>query len=219
MKVTLGKYKNWIGSYQIAEMLLFWMDKYEDDRVHDFGTWLSGGENKDSWLMKLCLWVESKRKRKIKVKIDYWDTWNMDHTLALIILPMLKQLKETKHGHPLIDDEDVPEELRSINASPKENDYDWDDLSEKRWEYVLNEEIFAFNCLVDDSWEDYFRSGQMHNISVPCEWDENGKPILFRWEKGVNDTYKCDYEGMRVVYNRIQNGFCLFGKYFQAHWD
>ena len=38
------------------------------------------------------------------VKIDYWDTWSMDHTLSYIIVPMLKQLKATKHGAPYVDD-------------------------------------------------------------------------------------------------------------------
>jgi hypothetical protein len=37
--------------------------------------------------------------------------------------------------------------------------------------------------------------------------------------RGPNDTYKCDYEGMKVVQTRIDNGFRLFGKYYQALWD
>jgi hypothetical protein len=36
---------------------------------------------------------------------------------------------------------------------------------------------------------------------------------------GPNNTYKCDYDGMKVVENRIQNGFRLFGKYYQNLWD
>jgi hypothetical protein len=36
---------------------------------------------------------------------------------------------------------------------------------------------------------------------------------------GPNDTYVCDYEGIRKVHDRIQNGFRLFGKYFQNLWD
>jgi len=54
------------------------------------------------------------------VKIDRWDTWSMDHTLAKIILPMLKQLKDTKHGSAIVDLEDVPEELRGTSTP----DYD-----------------------------------------------------------------------------------------------
>ena len=38
--------------------------------------------------------------RTEKIHIDPWDTWSMDYTLALIILPMLNQLKESKHGAP-----------------------------------------------------------------------------------------------------------------------
>jgi len=50
--------------------------------------------------------------RVIDVHIDEFDTWSMDDTLSHIILPMLKQLKETKHGAPNVDKEDVPSELR-----------------------------------------------------------------------------------------------------------
>ena len=38
--------------------------------------------------------------RKIDVRIDKFDTWSLDHTLANIILPALLQLKATKHGIP-----------------------------------------------------------------------------------------------------------------------
>jgi hypothetical protein len=82
----------------------------------------------------------------IEVHIDKYDTWSMDHTLAPIILPMLKQLQETKHGAPLVDDEDVPEELKSTSAPTKENDWDTDDNWHKRWDWVLDEMIYAFDC-------------------------------------------------------------------------
>ena len=231
MKVKIGKYKNWIGPYQIAEKLCFWAKKESDeygfkhtaDWVHNFGTWLSGGDDKDSLLLKFCLWVESKRQRTIKVKIDRWDTWSMDSTLAYIILPMLKQLKETKHGAPLVDDEDVPEHLRSTTAPPKENEYYTDDNHFKRWDWVMDEMIFAFECKIDDSWEDAFRSGEHDTVWIPI--DKDGKAVskedakFFRMDNGPNHTYECDYEGMKVVQSRIDNGFKLFGKYYQGLWD
>ena len=34
------------------------------------------------------------------IQIDEWDTWNMDYTLSLLIVPMLNQLKEDGHGYP-----------------------------------------------------------------------------------------------------------------------
>ena len=59
-------------------------------------------------------------KQRKSIKIDPWDTWNMDHTLAEIILPMLKQLRKTQLGAPYTDD-DVPEEIRSTNAKSNSN--------------------------------------------------------------------------------------------------
>ena len=231
MKVKIGPYKNWFGPYQIAEKLCFWARKETDeygikhtaDWVHNFGTWLAGGEKKESLLHKFCLWVESKRKRKIQVHIDRWDTWSMDHTLAYIILPMLKQLKATKHGAPYVDDQDVPEHLRSTAALPKENEWDTDSNHFLRWDWVLDEMIFAFECELDDSWENAFRKGEMDLVWKPV--DREGNPVpeaeakLFQMDDGPNHTYECDYEGMKVVQDRIQNGFRLFGQYYQALWD
>jgi hypothetical protein len=147
----------------------------------------------------------------------------MDHTLAMIVLPMLKQLQATKHGAPNVDDEDVPEELKSTSAPAKENEYETDENHFKRWDWVLNEMIFAFNCKLDDSWEKEFRSGEHELIWTPVDKDGNvvpkGEHKHFKMSHGPNDTYKCDYEGMKVVETRIQNGFRLFGKYYQALWD
>ena len=70
----------------------------------------------------------------------------MDYTLAPIILPMLVQLKAEKHGSPNVDDEDVPEHLRSTSAPPKENEWDTDDNWHKRWDWVMDEMIYSFDC-------------------------------------------------------------------------
>jgi len=136
---------------------------------------------------------------------------------------MLKQLKETQHGAGFVDDEDVPEELKSTSAPPKENEWDTDGNHFKRWEYVLDEMIFAFQCKVDDSWEEEFRSGVHDTIWVPIDKDGNevpkGEHKYYQMKDGPNNTYKCDYEGMKVVEARIQNGFRLFGRYYQNLWD
>jgi hypothetical protein len=157
------------------------------------------------------------------VKIDRYDTWSMDHTLAHIVLPMLKQLKATKHGSPLVEDEDVPEHLRSTTAPPKENEWDIDDNHFRRWDWVMDEMIFAFECKIDDSWQDAFRSGEIDWISVPVDKDGNevpkGEHRYFQMKDGPNNTYQCDYEAMKIVEARIQNGFRLFGKYYQGLWD
>lgn len=92
-------------------------------------------------------------KKHKYVHIDYWDTWSMDITLAPIIHPMLIQLKKTQHGAPYTDDDDVPEELRSTSARPKENEWDTDEFHFERWDWILDEMIFAFDQKIKDEWE------------------------------------------------------------------
>ena len=87
-----------------------------------------------------------------EVRIDEQDTWSMDYTLALVILPMLKQLKESKHGSPFTDDEDVPEELRSTIDGPKINKWDTDSNFHARWNWIMDEMIWAFEQKCEDDW-------------------------------------------------------------------
>lgn len=206
MKVEIGPYRNWIGPYQIAEKILFFLPKKKDelgfpcndDRVYQFGEWLAGDKkSKITWVLKLCEWIESKKKRKIKIRIDKHDTWSMDHTLALIILPMLKQLKETQHGGPYTDDEDVPEELRSTSAPPKQNEYDTDANHFKRWDWILDEMIWAFEQKLDDSWEAQYYCKQVEG----------------------SDSPEIDMKGLKKHQERMSNGFRLFGKYYEGLWD
>lgn len=94
-------------------------------------------------------------KQTEKIRIDPWDTWSMDHTLAPIILPMLIQLKETKHGAPYVDPKDVPIELRPQKQTKKEKDMgETDSTHFQRWDWVLDEMIYAFDCKAnkDDVW-------------------------------------------------------------------
>ena len=239
MRVKIDGYKNWFGPYQLAKLLCFWAKpvkseydfESEPQWVHNFGEWLAHGsvepepkvgeisswdrERHDTLLSRFLTWIHSKQKRTIKVQIDRWDTWSMDHTLGYIVLPMLKQLKATKHGSPFVDDKDVPAELRSTAAPPKENDYDTDENHFKRWDWVLDEMIFAFETKAGslEDWEDQFHTGE-HDI----QWKklEGGNSEMIR---GPNDTSKYDMKGRKAYQKRISNGFRLFGKYYENLWD
>lgn len=158
-------------------------------------------------LNKLSDWYD---KRRVKVKYDPWDTWNLDNTLAHIILPGLKQLKEIKHGMPWVDNEDVAENLRIEKGNTRKEYYDNYDYNASndqillaRWQYVQDEMIFAFQCLVDDTWEDqYFKDV------------EDPDPTKPRWQQ-----MRFDKDGYQKEQERIQNGLRLFGKYYQSLWD
>lgn len=179
-------------------------------------------------------------ERKISVKIDPFDTWSMDHTLSLIIHPLLVQLKATTHGAPMVDDEDVPEELRSTSAPKPEKEYDTDDNFHKRWDWVLDEMIWAFAQKIDDNVDDQFHSGDtdilwrkvdingkvidetLHKMGdTPESEDESNDKEEHYWEmvEGPNHTHKFDKENYDKWNERKANGFRLFGKYFEALWD
>jgi hypothetical protein len=225
MKIYKSKYRNhWVSPYDILKTVCFWerddgvFYNLEDKPDHPYTKWVSRLE---PFCVAWQTFLDFVHPKVNYVKIDRYDTWSMDHTLADIILPMLRQLKDSKHGAPNVDDRDVPKGLglRSTEAPPKENEWDTDGNWFKRWDWVLDEMIFAFEHKVDDSWQDAFSSGVIDWKSEACEWYENGKPKMFKMVDGPNHTYTCDYEGMRRVEKRIQNGFVLFGKYYQALWD
>ena len=223
MKIYKSNYRHhWVSPYDILKVVCFW--EKDDDVFYNHED--VPGHKYDKWtdrLMPFCkAWMkflDFVHPKIDYVKIDRYDTWSMDHTLADIILPMLKQLKESKHGAPFVDDEDVPEELKSTSAPAKENEWDTDDNHFNRWDHVLDEMIFAFECKVDDSWQEKFRYGEMDKKTVACKWDENGKATMYEWIDGPKHTYKCDYDGMKVVQERITNGYRLFGKYYEGLWD
>jgi hypothetical protein len=209
MKVYISKYRNhWLSPYIILEKVFFWREiDYEEPIIEK---WADRLEPFSKVLQDVLDFIHP---RVEYVKIDHWDTWSMDHTLSSIVVPMLKQLKEVKHGAPLVDDEDVPEELKSTSAPPKE-EYDVDDNHFKRWDYVMDEMIFAHQSKLDDDWQDQFYTGVADYVH---EKDESGK--LYQMKEGPNHTQKVDWDGMHAYEARIRNGFRLFGKYYQGLWD
>lgn len=234
MRIKIGKYTSWLGPYQLAEKLCFWTKKEKDehgfpstpDWVHNFGEWLADGSvGKDddtnncdgTTLYKFLTWLDSKKKRKVQIHIDSWDTWSMDHTLALIILPMLKQLQATKHGSPIVDDKDVPKALRSTEAAPVK-DWETDDNIHKRWNWVLNELIWAFEQIADDD-----NDAQFHDGTYDIQWkkagvDDDGNELT-EMISGPKDTHTFNKKAYIKHHKRIQRGTTLFGKYFRGLWD
>lgn len=201
MKVYLGPYRKWIGPYQLADKIPF----IKEETSEKIGDWLN-----KTWVAKACDWVESKKKRKVSVRIDKYDTWSMDNTLALIIVPMLKQLKETKQGAPYSDLEDVPEHMRYEDT--EDSNTQW---IQHRWDWILNEMIWTFEQILDDEWQDRYtiEEGELDFDDYPEDEGKEFRPV--RWKK----QYVIDYEGLRAHQDRITNGLRLFGKYFQALWD
>jgi hypothetical protein len=224
MKIYKSNYRNhWVSPYTVLEYIFFWTawskcgrnrGIIEDRDYVDHPAWV---EPVTHYISPVCravqLVLDFVHPPVNYVRIDRYDTWSMDHTLADIVLPMLRQLQATKHGSPNVDDEDVPEHLRSTAAPEKENEWDTDEFWHVRWDWALNEMIWAFEQKVQDDAEgQFFDHSAYENDRVPIkEW-------LADIENRVNKT-KYDEVGHKAWLKRKANGFRLFGKYFEALWD
>lgn len=218
MKVYISKYRDhWYSPYTFLEKVIYRRDIDYDDPIVE--KWV----DRLTPISKGIQWFFDKIHPRVEyVKIDRWDTWSLDSTLATIVLPMLKQLQKDKHGSPIVELEDVPEYMRTSSTEDYDDqecfDFYNEDTEKKgydihdRWDWVLNEMIFAFESYSYD-WEEKYRSGE-HDI----QWKklENGCSEMV---SGPNDTYECDYEGMAKEQKRIDNGLRLFGTYYRGLWD
>ena len=195
MRVYIGQYKNWWGPYQIADLMQH--VGVSEDTCYKLGEFLA-----NTWLSLVCGWIHSKRHRKVYVRIDNYDTWGMDSTLSLIILPMLKQLKATKCGSSFVDDEDVPKNLHMTKKEMiifnygKNEKYTKEEVEAAdvkffaRWEYILDEMIWSFEQIVDRA---LFVDGVERDITS-------------------DDQEQINRE-------RIKRGTTFFGKYYMSLWD
>jgi hypothetical protein len=209
MKVYFSNYRNhWVSPFTILEKVFFWREIEYDEPIIE--KWANRLDPLCTAVMKTLDFFHPKIEY---VKIDHYDTWNMDSTLSKIIYPMLVQLNEKKHGAPFTNDEDAPEELKSTSAPAKENEWDTDGNHFKRWDWIMGEMIWAFQQKNID-WEEQYRTGEMDVVWVKDPIDGSSEMT-----RGPLDTYKCDYEGMKVHQARIDNGLRLFGTYYQGLWD
>jgi len=136
---------------------------------------------------------------KVSVRIDPWDTWSMDSTLAHIVVPMLEQLRDTSHGAPFVEDQDRPEHLIGTVANKEIGDID--EFHFQAWDWVLTEMLFAF-------------ASKHNDLEYNCSAHYNVTP-----EEYI--SFKClpGDKGDTTYQQRITNGFRLFGKYYENLWD
>ena len=214
MKVYVGPYiSRWTS--RIDEVWLQWRYKKNywniDDNQYDrWDRLVIKLDDAVQWLYNATVnkYLDEK-ERKINIRVDRYDVWSMDYTLSVIVVPMLKEIQKNKNGAPFVNDEDVPESIRSTSAPPKETEYDIDDYHFDRWDWVLNEMLWAFEQKARDDWEsDYYEYEHL----TP---DKNAKTLSEKM--GVRLMWSDD-EGREAHQARMTNGFRLFGKYFENLW-
>ena len=211
MKINIGKYPNRLTCRvhtRYMDSKYGYVDWPEAEEQTRFQRSLELFEDAVQSVYNVFNWIWfDRRKQKVKIRIDRQDTWSMDHTLAPIILPMLIQLQETKHGSPFVDNEDVPKELHMPDGwyeSKYNKNGETDEKFHDRWDWVMDEMIWAFEQKCRDNWEsDYYG---------PYIEGKDGKPLSghFEWT---------DEKGSKAHQQRMSNGFRLFGKYYENLWD
>ena len=175
MHVNIGPYLKYWGPYQIADLLQ--KVGVSEKRCDKIGEWLA-----ETRLNDFCQWVHEKRNRKIKVHIDDYDVWGMDFTLALIILPMLKKLKEQKHGTPATEISDGPVSFSVQKEGESNEDYIW---NEDRWNWILDEMIWTFDYIVNErEWEGDWKSEENKQNE---ERHRNGLRLFGRYYRALWD--------------------------------
>jgi len=208
MKVYIGPYVDRWVSY-VHDRYMERKYGYTDwpETQTRFENFLEKTEDVLQWIYNHSINLYLDRKeRNLKIRIDRYDTWSMDGTLAHIVVPMLKQLKETKHGAPAVEFKDVPEELMPPDAEATKKLYmengEIDENFFKRWEWVLDEMIWSFEQKTID-WEKQYYG----------EWVEDKSNLLGGHHAST------DYDGLKAHQARMSNGFRLFGKYYENLWD
>jgi hypothetical protein len=94
-------------------------------------------------------------------------------------------------------------------AQPKENEWDTDSLHFMRWDWILDEIIWAFEQKTDDDADSkFFDHSECGDEKFP--WNKDGQYV---------SKIKYDKEGHRAWADRKANGFRLFGKYYENLWD
>ena len=157
MKIKIGGYPNRLMCNIHARHM---NKKYEglsyENQTHEDYV-LEAIDDAVQWVYNVFNWIWfDRRTQKIKVRIDKWDTWSMDHTLAHVIHPMLVQLKATNHGYP-------------------------SGLTEKKWDAIMDEMIGAFEQKLRDNWGDdyygpYIESEDKRELFGRFEWiDDEGR--------------------------------------------
>lgn len=165
--------------------------------------------------------------RRIDIKIENHDTWNLDHTLALIIYPALLQLKATKHGLPsnFIDDKDENHGngQQCFDFIKEDSDFVFEE-SIKRWDETLDKMIWSFQQIAIDDYDDQYHHGEAKYDFVKS-LKKFPNPISGKIEDTFQmvdtnpDEHWYDYVGHQMHEDRIQEGLDLFAKYYRNLWD
>jgi hypothetical protein len=221
MKINFGPYPKWFGPYQLADLLKY-VGVSESARDIIAEKYIPMAPF--AWLHNLL------GDRKEKVVIHHYDAWSADHTLAKIIAPLLRMVKQDKQGIP---GEFLGEEYNQL-VSSKEF---WDEKGSgplhdradilfkegiKKWDETLDHMIWAFEEYDNEDWDEPYWTGEYGKFESVSTGETMWNPLTKKDEetfqlKSTGDR-TCDWEGRQKHWDRMQEGINLFAKHYSSLW-
>lgn len=163
-----------------------------------------------------------KGKRKIKIKMDGYDTWNLDSTLAYILVVALKQMKKDNNGIPsTMFGDDYKTDLRKGESRKayKNRLKKSESVALKRWLEILDKMIWSFQQINRDYQTQYYSGrSDIRWVLLKETKDLPEDKQLYEMKKGPKDTFRVDRKGLQKHEERIQEGIDLFAKHFRSLW-
>jgi len=165
------------------------------------------------------------KDRKVNVEIEHFDTYSLDHTLALIILPALIQYKNNNNG--------IPSEFSDVGGDPNSMQESFSFYTDthveafeegvRKWEEVIDKMIWSFQQIVEDQYQSKYHHGSSDILWKKSD-EEFYNPVTGKMEKAYDmietdpDARWYDINGYEEHERRVQEGLELFGKYYRNLW-
>lgn len=224
MKYIVRRPLSWFGPYQLLEPLEKALIKFG---MSEDSAWKII-ESVGSKIPKRPFEAVYKFRKNLPwnkdiIKIDPWDTWSMDNTLAPIIVKLLKQLKETKHGIPAdfvyVGGEEYVPQL-CFDFYSKDTRTLFDTHAEMRWNEVLDKMIWSFEELVTRESDSSYDEPYWEDMTdEEIQKDLNDPNSIYNILNVNSSKKKINHQKMEEYYQKLQEGFTLFGKYYTNLWD
>jgi hypothetical protein len=143
-----------------------------------------------------------KLDRKIKIEIEPHDAWNVDDTISLIAIPLLKKYRENLHGCPGI----LCPEILDKDGKYVDSDHE---AGMEAWKLILDKMIWAHEQVIDEKFEEfYIFKGDVTFEKIP---DED----LFE----MQSTSVINWDAKAAYHDRVQEGLNLFAQFYLNLWD
>lgn len=108
-------------------------------------------------------YVKYPKKRKIKIKIHNYDTYDLRSTLAIVIAASLKKFKKNKCGIPMF----CFPQLEDYSPTEQE-----ETIAKNNWDAILDSMIFAFDELAQEKEENKIYDMNLSPEQTKKELDE-----------------------------------------------